>query len=77
MVEQITISVDSDLARIYRAASDGERRKLSLLLNLRLRDAVESERPLQEIMDEVSRKAQKHGLTPEILQSILYEDHPA
>ena len=73
MVEQITISVDSDLARIYRSASDGERRKLSLLLNLRLRDAIESERPLQEIMDEVSRKAQKRGLTPEILQSILDE----
>ncbi len=35
MAEQITVSVDSDVANIYRPASDDERRKLDLLVNLR------------------------------------------
>ncbi len=71
MADQITVSVDSDVAKFYSSASNEERRKLDLLVNLRLRNVIEARRPLQEIMDEVSRKAQKHGLTPEILQSIL------
>ena len=76
MREQITISLDTDLAEIYRSASDSERRKLDLLINIRLRNILESRsrRPLQEIMDDISRKAQKRGLTPEILQSILDEE---
>ncbi len=74
MREQITISVDADLAETYRSASESERRKLDLMLNLRLRNAMETKRPLLEIMDEISLKAQQRGLTPEILQSILDEE---
>ena len=76
MREQITILVDADLAESYRSASESERRKLDLLINIRLRSILESKsrRPLQEIMDDISRKAQKRGLTPEILQSILDEE---
>ena len=77
---QITISVDADLAEIYHSASESERRKLDLIINLRLRNVVnqgqeqEQGRPLLEIMDDISRKAQQRGLTPEILQSILDEE---
>ena len=39
--DQITVSVDSAVASAYRAASDEERRKLDLLVNLRLRDATQ------------------------------------
>ena len=76
MREKITISLDTDLAEIYRSASESERRKLDLLINIRLRSILESKsrRPLQEIMDDISLKAQKRGLTPEILQSILDEE---
>ena len=82
MREKITISLDTDLAEIYRSASESERRKLDLLINIRLRSILESKsrRPLQEIMDDISRKAQKRGrrfcnlYTPEILQSILDEE---
>ena len=38
-LEQITISVNTDVANAYRIASEEERRKLDLLVNLRLRDA--------------------------------------
>ena len=71
MAEQITVSVDSDVAKLYRSASDYERRKLDLLVNLRLRDATGSRKSLRDIMLEISRNAERRGLTPEILQSIL------
>ena len=73
MTDQITVSVDPDVARAYRLASDNERRKLDLLVNLRLRDATRSEASLKGIMLEISRNAQERGLTQEILQSILDE----
>ncbi len=74
MAEQITVSVDADVANLYRSASDNERRKLDLLVNLRLRDATESAKSLRDIMLEISRNAQRRGLTPEILQSTLGEE---
>ena len=75
MPEQITITLDSELAEIYRAVSDQERRKLDLLISLYLRQALTVPRKsIFEIMDDASREAQKRGLTPEILQSILEEE---
>lgn len=74
MTEQITVSVDSDVANRYRSASNKERRKLDLLINLRLRDVTESGKSLRDTMLEISRNAQQRGLTPEILQSILDEE---
>ena len=74
MTEQITVSVDSDVANLYRSASNNERRKLDLLVNLRLRDATESGKSLRETMLEISRNAQRRGLTPDALQSILGEE---
>jgi hypothetical protein len=73
MTDQITVSVDSEVANAYRLASDGDRRKLDLLINLRLRDATQSKVSLKDIMLEISHNAQQRGLTPEILKSILNE----
>ena len=77
MADDITVSVDPDVADVYRSASDDERRKLDLLVNLRLREATESRESLRTIMKEISREAQRRGLTPEILQSILDEEGSA
>lgn len=74
MVDQITVCVDSDVAHRYRSASDNDRRKLDLLVNLRLRDATEYGKSLRETILEISCKAQRRGLTPEILQSILEKE---
>ncbi len=71
--EEITIRVDPEAARVYRMASEPERRKLDLLLSLRLQEAVRTNGSLQELMRDISRKAQERGLTPEILESILHE----
>lgn len=73
MNDQITVSVDSDVADVYRSASDDDRRKLDLLVNLRLRDATRAKKSLKDVMLEISQNAQQRGLTPEILQSLLDE----
>ena len=71
--EEITIRVDSEAARAYRAASEQERRKLDLLLSLRLHDALAPSGSLPDLMSELSRKAQERGLRPEVLELILNE----
>ena len=73
MAETITVSVDSEIAAAYRAASTIDRRKLDVLINLRLREATRSGQSLQEVMLEISRNAQQRGRTPAILQDILDE----
>jgi hypothetical protein len=70
--EEITIRVDSEAARAYRAASKDEQRKLDLLLCLRLHDALRPSASLSELMEDIGRKAQERGLTPEILESLLH-----
>ena len=74
MGDRITVSVDADVADAYRAVSDEDRRKLDLLVNLRLREATHSERTLRDVMRDISDSAQRRGLTPELLQSILNEE---
>jgi hypothetical protein len=72
--QEITIRVDPEAASAYLAASEEERRKLDLLLSLRLQDVTQSGESLEEVMREISRRAQQRGLTPEILESILRDD---
>lgn len=74
MTEQITVSVDSNVAVRYRSASDQERRKLVLLVNLRLLDATQPGKSLRDVMREISRNAQRRGMEPETLQSILADE---
>jgi Flp pilus assembly protein TadB len=71
--EEITIHVDPGAAQAYRTAPDVVRRKLDLLLSIRLQDALRTGGSLQDLMREISRKAQERGLTAEILESILDE----
>lgn len=71
--ETIAVAVDAEIAEKYRSASDMDRRRMDLLINMHLRRMMGPQRPLEEIMRELSREAQENGLTPEILQSILDE----
>ena len=74
MSEQITVSVDADIAATYRNASDHDRRKLDLMVNLRLREMTAPGRSVRKTMANISRNAQQRGLTPDILRSILDEE---
>ncbi len=69
----ITISVDAEVAQAYESASIDRQRKLDAILNLKLREVTRKGRSLEEVMDDISDKAQARGLTPEILESILNE----
>ncbi len=71
IMQEITIRVTPDAAATYLSASEEERRKLDALLSLRLTEAAQRNRPLREVIQEISREAQARGLTPEILQEIL------
>lgn len=68
----ITIPVDTQTAQAWNAAGDDERRKMQALVSLWLYELFSGELPSREsVLDEVGRKAQAGGLTPEILDSIL------
>jgi len=68
----ITIPLDPETARAYNSAAPEEKRKIQALLSLWLRELAAGEYPtLQQVLDEVGRKAKSRGLTPEVLDSIL------
>lgn len=71
--QEITIRVAPEAARVYRFASDEERRRLDALLSLRLSEVADSSLSLTEIMRKASEEAQSRGLTLEILKDILDE----
>lgn len=73
-VSTITIPLDADTARLYKAASVEDQKKLRLLLGLWIREFSVSPTPLQAVMDEISEKAQARGLTPELLESLLHAE---
>lgn len=68
----ITIPLDPQTARAYDSAAPEEKRKIQALLSLWLRDLATGDQPsLQQILDEVGRKATARGLAPEMLDSLL------
>ncbi len=73
--EIITLEVDSEAARVFRSASTEEQEKLQVLLGILLKEYARADgTSLKETMNDISRKAQSRGLTPEILESILKEE---
>ncbi len=70
----IALEVDAQTAQAFAGASEEDRRRLQLLLGLRLRElTARPARPLAEVMDAIGQKAQAHGLTAEVLETILNE----
>jgi len=68
----ITIPLDPETARAYESATPEEKRKMQALLSLWLRELAAGEpSSIQQVLEEVGRKARARGLTPEILDSLL------
>jgi len=68
----ITIPLDPETARAYDSASPEDKRKMEALLGLWLRELAAADHPsLQEVLEDVGRRAKARGLTPEILDSII------
>jgi hypothetical protein len=71
MTTMISIPVDEDVAKLYNAATEQERLKLQIMLQLWLRDAARHQKPLGQLMDEISDRAIARGMTEEILKNII------
>jgi predicted amino acid racemase len=68
----ITIPLDQQTARAFDSAAPEQKRKIQALLSLWLRDLATGDYlSLQQVLDEVRRKAKARGLTPEMLDSLL------
>lgn len=68
----ITIALDPQTAKVYDSAGPEEKRKIQALVSLWLRELAAGEYPsLQQVLDEVGRKAKARGMTPEVLDSLL------
>jgi len=67
----VNIPLDTETAKIYEKAPQADKRKMQILLGLWLREFEKPSISLDDLMDEISRKARQRGLTPDILESIL------
>jgi hypothetical protein len=68
----ITIPLDPQTAKAYDSADPDQKRKIQALLGLWLRELTFGENlPLEQILEEVGKKARARGLTPELLDSLL------
>ena len=75
LTEAITLEVESDAARFFNDATQTDKEKLQALFGSWLKRYAEANvDSLKRTMDEISRNAQKRGLTPEILDSILNDE---
>jgi hypothetical protein len=73
--EAITLEIDSEAAQAFKSVSADEREKLQILLGIWLKEFARADATsLKATMDEIGRKAQSRGLTPEILESILEDE---
>ncbi|MBK6794811.1 MAG: hypothetical protein IPG80_20210 [Anaerolineales bacterium] len=67
----INIPVDNETAKIYEQAPQADKKKMQILLSLWLREFEKPSVSLDELMDEISRKAEACGLTPKIFETDL------
>ena len=72
-MEAITINVDNEVAQAYREAEFNQQQKLWMMIKLFFQPDL-ARKTLSDVMVEIADKAEKRGLTPEILQSILEEE---
>lgn len=71
----LEIPVETELAQIYAEASEDDRRKLAVMVQIWLRElANPTTDVLGDIMNRVSAIAQSRGLTPDILAELLTDE---
>ena len=72
-METINIKVDEEVAKAYRKCDDNKQKQISTIIKLFLNQEF-SQKSLSEVMEEIADKAEKRGLTPEILEDILNDE---
>ena len=71
-MKTISISVEPEIQAAFERASEEERRTLSVLIGVFFKERWAG-KSLIEVMREIGDRAEKRGLTPEILSEILDE----
>jgi hypothetical protein len=69
----IPIQVDPEIAQAFQSFQPEQQQQIQALMNQWLKEVINISK-LQMTMDELSDEAEKNGLTPEILESILNEN---
>ncbi len=72
-METINIKVDQEVAKAYRESDRKKQEQISTIIKLFLNKNF-SQKSLSEVMEEIAYKAEKRGLTPEILEDILNDE---
>lgn len=73
-LEEITLHVTPEAARMFRELTREEQLRLETMVSLQLLGKLQPRRPLDDVIDDMSRTAQERGLTPELLKEILSDD---
>ena len=66
----ILVSVDPEVQVAFEQASEAERQALEVLVNTFFKEGW-AKKNLIEVMREIGDRAEKRGLTPEILNTLL------
>ena len=66
-MKTIVLEASDELADRFARLSEEDKKGLSEMVRLLMEDT----RTLRDVMDDISRYAQKQGLTPELLEQLL------
>lgn len=72
-MKAIAIQVDEDIAREYNKITPEQRQRIESLFTLFVQQELKKI-SLMQSMDVLAEEAERNGLTPEILESILADD---
>ena len=72
-MENITIQVDPEIAKVYREAEPEKQQNVLLIFNLILKELFK-DASFEEIVEQIRQEAEKNGLTPEILKELLQDE---
>ena len=73
-METISIEVEPETAKAFRAIPQKDKRKIEFLFKMNLRQYLQNTESLEAFMRRMSDEAVAKGLTPEILQEILDDE---
>ena len=72
-MKAVAIQVDEDIAEQFSKISPEQRKRIESLFTLLVQQELKKI-SLMQIMDDISDEAERNGLTPEILESILADE---
>jgi hypothetical protein len=73
--QTVTLQLDAEAVDVFQTISEVDKEKLQFLVSSLFKEyKVSNQNTLKKTMDDISKKAQQRGLTPENLTTILDEE---